>query len=57
MTACVPELLCHFSDLVSCDGDEVHGVINSFQDSQDGGESFLEVIAAIAAFTVLQQLL
>lgn len=28
-------------NLVSCDGDEVHRVVNSFQDPQDGGQSFL----------------
>lgn len=35
----------------------MHGVVYSFEDPQDGGESFLQVVTAITAFTVLQQLL
>lgn len=45
------------TDLVSCDGDEVHGVVDGLQDAQDGGERLLEVCAAFAALAVLQQLL
>lgn len=35
----------------------MHGVVNSFQDPEDGGERFLQVITAVTALTVLQQFL
>lgn len=48
---------CLMSHLISCDGDEVHGVIDGLQDAEDGGERRLQVISPLTALTVLQHFL
>lgn len=43
--------------LISRDGDQVHGVIDGLQDTQDRGQRLLQVISPLAALTVLEHLL
>lgn len=48
---------CLTSHLISCNGDEVHGVIDSLEDAQDGGQRLLQVIGPLKALAVLQHFL
>lgn len=43
--------------LISCNCDEVHGVIDSFQNAQNRCQRLLQVISPLTALTVLQHFL
>lgn len=45
------------SHLKSCNGDKVHGVIDSLEDPHNGGQRILQVISPFTALTVLQHFL
>lgn len=43
--------------LVASDGDQVHGVIHSLEDAQDGAQGLLQVLGSLTALAVFQHLL